>query len=214
MFRAAHAGIKQLGNARVVQPRQHRSLARKAGRQRGALHVATQQLDGGVRVVQAIDPARQPDLAHAAFADLAFELPGAHALAGQRRCLGRARRVQPQRLLQQRIKRGRPRAVAGAVLLAGLCVVLGGALGTALGTALATLLVTAGVRQQARHGGGKFGVTLLQPGQPQGALGQRQRQRIVKQRRGGLPLRAVHHRQAWAVMRRAVVNVIKVINRP
>ena len=106
-----HAGIQQLGDARVVQPRQRRAFAGEAGRKLGSLHVSAKQLDCGPRVVQAIRAARQPHLAHAAFTDFCFQPPGAHAPAGQRGRVGRRHCRLLQCLLQQGVEGRWRRAV-------------------------------------------------------------------------------------------------------
>ena len=80
----AGAGVQQARDVRVAQPRQGLALQGEAPQHRGAVHAALEQLHGGAAVVLAVGPAHLEDLAHAAAADGADDLPGTQALPDAR----------------------------------------------------------------------------------------------------------------------------------
>lgn len=74
-------GIEQLGDVRMVEPAEHPTLAREALVGDGVRTGQAHELDRRATVVQAIGSACQPDVAHAAAADQAFDQLGAEAVA-------------------------------------------------------------------------------------------------------------------------------------
>ena len=92
LARFGDARVEQARDVRVVQPAQQLAFAGEACLRAGIADGQPHQLDGGQAVVQAIGAPRQPDLAHAAAADQAVDLPGAQPTAGQRRVANRIAR--------------------------------------------------------------------------------------------------------------------------
>ncbi|MNV58626.1 hypothetical protein D3C71_1510120 [compost metagenome] len=64
-----HAGIQQMGQVRVLQPRQDLAFAAEALAQAGIGVAAAQQLQRDLALIQAISALGQPDLAHPALAE-------------------------------------------------------------------------------------------------------------------------------------------------
>ncbi len=79
---AADAGVEQARDVRVLQPREDLALAGEAQAQVGIGQARAQQLQRDPPLVQAVRAPRQPDLAHAAFAEHAFEFVRADGGAG------------------------------------------------------------------------------------------------------------------------------------
>ena len=89
-----HAGVEQVGDVRVRQPRQHLAFALEAQRAGAADQRRVQQLHRDGALEAAVGAAREPDAAGAALADGRLQRVGADALAGERagrvvRCRGR-----------------------------------------------------------------------------------------------------------------------------
>src|SRR3546814_5800467 len=70
----ADAGVEQARDVRMPQAREYLPLAGEAQAQVGIGQARAQQLERHPALVQAVGAAGQPDLAHAAFAEQAFEL--------------------------------------------------------------------------------------------------------------------------------------------
>ena len=148
----------------MVEPRQRGPLARKPlGPLRTLQKNAAQQLDRGLRFVQSVGTAGQPDLAHAAFADLVRQPPGPELATGQLGLSGRGLIVVLQGLQQQGIKRAR----------------------------LLDIRLQIDMAQQARHGGGQGGIVRAQPRQPRPTLGAGERESLVEPGRHLRPGRAI-----------------------
>ncbi|MDC6171378.1 hypothetical protein PO768_28610, partial [Paucibacter sp. XJ19-41] len=75
------AGVQQARNARMGQPRQQRTLACEALGQARRRDIVAQQLDRDLGLVEPVGALGQPDLAHAALAQLGHQAPGAQPLA-------------------------------------------------------------------------------------------------------------------------------------
>jgi len=165
------AGIQQARYGRVVQARQHGTLTGKAGGEAGGGQIAAQQLDGRLRLEQAIGPPCQPHLAHAAGTDLVHQLPRSHALARLRRVgLGRTRGGCVQRGRQVALEHRQVRLQRSGFAIA---------------------------QVGAQHGLqliGQLGIALAQGPQPGRAVGRQQRQGLIEQGRQLLPTVAVDHR--------------------
>ena len=89
------AGVEQLRNARVLQPRQDGALTAKAFLRAAVEKAALEQLDGGFALEAAVSALCAPDGAHAAFADAFDQRPRAQRIAGlhtgrQQRLFGHA----------------------------------------------------------------------------------------------------------------------------
>ena len=105
------AGIEQVGDVRMVQPRERLLLEREARQHRVGVHAALEHLDGGLAAEGAVGALGQPHLAHAPAADGRGDAPRAAALADaavrQVRRIGQPRPRQevipvPGRMGQQR----------------------------------------------------------------------------------------------------------------
>ncbi len=88
------AGIHQMGDARVLQPREDRAFAAEPLLAGAADQREIQQLDGGTALEAPIAPLGEPDAARSAFAEWLEEAVGANDLARERRrrCQARVER--------------------------------------------------------------------------------------------------------------------------
>jgi hypothetical protein len=83
------AGVEEARDVRMRESRERLALAREPRRAAAAEQREVEQLERDARVVAAVAAASEPDAAHAAGAERAFDGVGAERAAGERRLFGR-----------------------------------------------------------------------------------------------------------------------------